>query len=64
MRLKLLAISDTHLGEDTSLLSFPHGRQHAWKTLRKYFGKGNRFEVEELILLGACRRTLFFGEQS
>ena len=62
MRLKLLAISDTHLGEDTSLLSFPHGRQHLWKILRKFFGEGqnnDRFEIEEAILLGdTTDRTL------
>jgi hypothetical protein len=54
MRLQLLAISDTHLGEDTSLLSFPHGRHHLWKVLREHFGSGDedRFEVDELILLG------------
>lgn len=60
MRLKLMAISDTHLGEDTSLLSFPHGRQHLWKTLRDHFGekpdkKGDerkRFDVDEVILMG------------
>ena len=38
MRLKILAISDTHLGEETSLLSFPHGRQYLWQTLREQFG--------------------------
>jgi hypothetical protein len=62
MRLKLLAISDTHLGEDTSLLSFPRGRQHLWKILRKFFGEGqnnDRFEIEEAILLGdTTDRTL------
>jgi len=52
MRLKLLAISDTHLGEETSLLSFPHGRQHLWQTLRTLFDSGERLEVEKLLLLG------------
>ncbi len=55
MRLKLIAISDTHLGEDTSLLSFPRGRQHLWKILRTFFGEGQnkkRFDIEEAILLG------------
>jgi len=52
MRLKILAISDTHLGEDTSLLSFPHGRQHLWKTLREQFSAGEKVELEEVILLG------------
>lgn len=54
MRLKLLAISDTHLGEDTSLLSFPQGRQHLWRVLGEHFGEGaqNKFDVDELILVG------------
>jgi hypothetical protein len=34
-KLKLLAISDTHLGEETSLLSFPRGLQQLWQTLAK-----------------------------
>jgi hypothetical protein len=34
MDLQILAISDTHLGEDTSFLSFPRGRQHLWQVLR------------------------------
>ncbi len=52
MRLKILAISDTHLGEDSSLLSFPHGRQHLWRTLRTILGGDGQVEVEEMILLG------------
>ena len=52
MQLKILAISDTHLGEETSLLSFPHGCHHLYVTLQKYFGGGKRFNVEELILIG------------
>lgn len=72
MELQVLAISDTHLGEDHSLLSFPHGRRHLWKILRLVFGsditcigtpdphsQGNRFKVDELILLGdIADRTL------
>ena len=56
--LKILAISDTHLGEDCSILSFPHGRQHLWKKLRESFGgagkndNGEKFEIDELILIG------------
>jgi hypothetical protein len=73
MRLKVLAISDTHLGEETSLLSFPQGLQHVWSTLVQEFW-GNLFpefdpdpkkdprkqvEIEELILLGdIADRTL------
>ena len=34
-KLTLLAISDTHLGEETSLLSFPRGLQQLWQTLAK-----------------------------
>jgi len=54
MRLKLLAISDTHLGEDTSLISFPRGHQHLWTMLRNFFGEGQnkkRFEIEKAILI-------------
>jgi len=54
MDLKFLAISDTHLGEDTSFLSFPSGLHHLWDTLRNKFGTGvNReFTIDELILIG------------
>lgn len=50
MDLEILAVSDTHLGEDTSLLSYPHGRRHLWRTLRECFGE--RFTIEELVLVG------------
>jgi len=54
MNLKFLAISDTHLGEDCSLLSFPHGRQHLWRELRRAFSeKGDLaqpFVVNEVVL--------------
>lgn len=49
---EVVAISDTHLGEDSSLLSYPHGRQHLWNVLRKEMGCGEKFEIEELIFLG------------
>ena len=67
-RLKILAISDTHLGEDTSLLSFPHGRQHLWKILRPPFGSEEwgkeKLEVDEMILLGDIPdRTLSSSSQ-
>ncbi|MFO0573204.1 MAG: metallophosphoesterase [Polyangia bacterium] len=58
MKLQFLAISDTHLGEDTSLLGFPHGLQRLWEALRGAFGHargddpGEPVYVEELILLG------------
>jgi hypothetical protein len=54
MKLKLLAISDTHLGEPTSLLSYPQGLWHLWESLRTVFtgSKKDPVEIEELILLG------------
>lgn len=58
MRLKFLVIGDTHLGEDTSLLGFPHGLQRLWDALRGAFGERRPdgstepVEVEELVLLG------------
>src|SRR5215208_3984792 len=65
-KLSLLAVSDTHLGEETSLLSFPRGLQHLWQTLSEdegyegfwqpVFGeglkRGEKVEVEELVLVG------------
>ena len=59
--LKILAISDTHLGEDTSILTFPHGRQLLWRILREFFGGpkddpgdkyNGKFNIDELILVG------------
>ncbi len=57
MKLEVLAISDTHLGEDCSLLSFPQGRQRLWDVLRKelgqkQLGENEKFDVEEMILMG------------
>jgi hypothetical protein len=64
MRLKLLAISDTHLGKETSLLSFPCGLRWLWKILAQDQGfwkpifpdfdpeKEEKVEVDELILMG------------
>jgi hypothetical protein len=52
MNLRLLAVSDTHLGEDCSLLSFPQGRRHLWEVLRDQFGQGGDFSVDEMILMG------------
>ncbi len=62
-KLKVLAISDTHLGEETSLLSFPRGLQHLWQTFADtpdfwkpifpdYDHSADRVEVEELVLMG------------
>jgi Calcineurin-like phosphoesterase len=74
MKLKVLAISDTHLGEETSLLSFPQGLQHVWRTLaweiwpalfpEEYDSDPKRdprdqVEIEELVLIGdIADRTL------
>jgi hypothetical protein len=58
MRLKCLAISDTHVGEPNSLLSFPRGLQELWYALRTKFNDNSvdpiktPLEVDELILLG------------
>ncbi len=49
MSLRFLAISDTHLGEGTSLLTFPQGRQHLLTALYNEFGIRN---IQELILVG------------
>ena len=54
---KLLAISDTHLGEETSLLSFPAGLHTLWTALRQVLaGLGpedkGRVNVGEMILMG------------
>lgn len=46
----LVAISDTHLGESTSLLCFDSGRARLADALRRHFG--DDVAVEELILLG------------
>ena len=62
-RLRILAISDTHLGEETSLLSFPHGLQHLWETLQTFWGElfpgfdphrdpREQVEIDELVLVG------------
>lgn len=58
--LRLMAVSDTHLGEECSLLSFPAGRHELWKELRREFGRydeddpdgGEGFIVDELVLIG------------
>lgn len=52
MRLKFLAISDTHLGEATSLLTYPQGREHLRGVIREYLGSGGKVEAEQLILMG------------
>lgn len=52
MRLKILAVSDTHLGDKVSLLSSPRGREHLCETLREQFGSDGELEIEELILVG------------
>lgn len=52
MRLKFLAISDTHLGEKTSLLSYPQGQRHVANTIREHLGGGGRVAVDTLVLMG------------
>ena len=52
MRLKMLAISDTHLGDKVSLLSSSLGRRHLRETLREHLGFDGELEIEELILVG------------
>jgi len=61
-KLKVLAISDTHLGEETSLLSFPRGLQQLWAIFHEdpnfwrpifpNFNPGEKVKVEEFILMG------------
>ena len=61
MNLKFLAISDTHLGEGCSQLSFPHGRQHLWRELRRAFSEkeDEPFDIDEVVLVGdIVERTL------
>jgi UDP-2,3-diacylglucosamine pyrophosphatase LpxH len=57
MNLKYLAISDTHLGEPTSLLSHQAGLQHLWYTLRRQLGgttedRHEKLKIDEVILIG------------
>jgi len=60
-QIKILAISDTHLGEDCSLLSFPHGRWHLWDMLgnklpqeleKAGIPRRDKLVVEELVMVG------------
>ncbi|HEU5072868.1 MAG TPA: metallophosphoesterase [Polyangiaceae bacterium] len=56
---KFLAVSDTHLGEDSSILSYKPGRSHLYDALRNKLGDGDEFEVDELVLVGdIADRTL------
>ena len=59
MRLKMLAISDTHLGDSVSLLSSPTGRRHLAEELRRQLGGQGELEVEELILVGDILERAF-----
>lgn len=52
MRLKYLCISDTHLGEATSLVSYEQGRRHLADVIRTHLGGGQKVEAEQLILMG------------
>ena len=51
---KILAISDSHLGEEASLLSHKAGRRHLHEALRVQLGGGldEKFEIEDLVLVG------------
>jgi len=49
MELRFLVISDMHLGENTSLLTFPQGRKHLKDILVAKFGNE---KIDELILVG------------
>ncbi|MGB3683392.1 MAG: metallophosphoesterase [Rubrobacteraceae bacterium] len=52
MRLKFLCISDAHLGESTSMLTYAEGRRHLADVLRDHLGDGGKVETDRLILLG------------
>ncbi len=54
MHLKFIAISDTHLGAEHSILSYIPGVDHLWESLRAQFGLSSNevLEVDELVLLG------------
>ncbi len=59
MRLKMLAISDTQLGDSVSLLSSPRGRRHLAETLRRRLGDQGELEVEELTLVDDILERVF-----
>jgi len=50
----ILAISDTHLGEEASMLSHKAGRRRLFEALQMKLGGGEneKFEVEDLVLVG------------
>jgi len=50
----IVALSDTHLGEGSSLLSHKAGRRRLYEALQAKLGGGSdeKFEVEDLILIG------------
>lgn len=52
MRLKYLAISDAHLGDATSMLSYAEGCRHLREVIRTHLGAGEQVETEQLLLLG------------
>ncbi len=59
MRLKMLAISDTHLADSVSLLSSLRGRQHLAETLGQQFAPEGELEIKELILVGDILERAF-----
>ncbi len=54
MKLKFIAISDTHLGSESSILSYAAGVEHLWESVRAQFGlsRHEHLKVDELVLLG------------
>lgn len=52
MKLKFLAISDAHLGEASSMLTYPQGRDHLQSAISEHLGDGKKVETEQLILMG------------
>ncbi|CAN5583552.1 hypothetical protein BH24ACT21_BH24ACT21_08650 [soil metagenome] len=52
MRLKFLVISDAHLGEAPSMLTYQEGREHLRDVILDHLGDGQKVETEQLILLG------------
>ncbi|MGF1472755.1 MAG: metallophosphoesterase [Rubrobacteraceae bacterium] len=52
MRLKFLAISDAHLGEAPSVLTYQEGRRHLRDVILAHLGGGEKVETEQLVLMG------------
>jgi hypothetical protein len=52
LKLKFLVISDAHLGEAPSMLTYREGREHLRDVILEHLGGGEQVETEQLILLG------------